>query len=379
LNILVLGPYGETTSGPSRVLTEVLNHLSPSIDILVISPKKRSEHARADTDSGNIKVRYQPCGNIPGIVGSHQWVEFIRINRRLAKLDYKPDLVWIHDAVLFAAYRFSKFSRFPSVSTVHGVFGSFYKSEADQRAGHFMADVFAKQNMFFQKYQFTHSTFLTTYSEYLRGLIKSISPSSRARVIPNGVNIKRFPISKNPRKNVIIYVGRMAKIKGVHVLIESMKGVVKCHPNWTLWLVGGEFDQSKLFFENFISHETAKHIKFLGRIPNEVLSDILNEAGIFVMPTIRDGFEIALMEAMATGIPCVTTSAFERTELYEGYASTVPPNNPEALGQQLNYIIERYSEFTSEAEMMKRVHRAYEFDWKTIAHRYENLFKETTK
>jgi spore coat protein SA len=242
-----------------------------------------------------------------------------------------------------------------------------------------MVDVITKQNVFLQRFQFTNSTVLTTYSGYLKGLIKDVSPSSKVEVIPNGVNVTRFPISKNPRKKVIIYVGRMAKIKGVHVLIDSFKEVMKRNPDWSLWLVGGAFDQPKSFFERYISAETEKNIKFLGQIPNEELSEILNDAGIFVMPTIRDGFEIALMEAMATGIPCVTTAAYERSELYGGYAATVPPNDSKALGKELNYIIDNYTDFTADSEMMKRVNRAHEFDWKMIAHRYENLFKELTK
>ena len=379
MNLLVLGPYEDTTSGPSRVLTEIVNNLSPDIDMLILSPKKRREHSRIDADIGKVKIRYQPCGNIPGIAGSHQWVEFARINRRLARLDYQADLVWIHDAALFAAYRFSKFSRVPSISTIHGVFGGFYRSETSQKTSRLMVDVVATQNVYLQKYQFTNSTILTTYSKYLKELINTTSPSSKVKIIPNGVNVNRFTISNAPRKKVIIYVGRMAKIKGVHILIESIKEVVKRNPDWSLWLVGGAFDQPKSFFEKYISHKTEKHIKFLGQIPNEELSEILNEAGIFVMPTIRDGFEIALMEAMATGVPCVTTSAFERTELYGGYAAMVPPSDPKALGAKLNFLIEHYSEFMSETEMMKRIARAQEFDWKKIAQQYENLFKELAK
>ncbi|MFW9965143.1 MAG: glycosyltransferase family 4 protein [Candidatus Sifarchaeia archaeon] len=374
MNLLVLGPYGDATSGPSRVLTEVVTHLSSDIDVFVLSPKKRREHTRVDFDRNNIHVRYQPLGNIPRITGSHQWIEFVRINRRLAKLDYQPDLVWIHDAALFAAYRFSRFRTVPSVSTIHGVFGSFYRSEADQRLNRFIVDFFAKQNMSLQKYQFTNSPIITTYSEYLRGLIKSVSPSTRIEVIPNGVNIERFPVSKAPRKEIIVYVGRMAKIKGVHILLESMKDVIQYHPDWSLWLVGGAFDQPISFFQKFITPKTESRIKFLGPIPNEELAGILNEAGIFVMPTIRDGFEIALMEAMATGIPCVTTSAFERIELYDGFAEMVPPNDPTALGRKLSFIIENFQKFISDDESKKRITRALQFNWNRIAEKYEILF-----
>jgi glycosyltransferase involved in cell wall biosynthesis len=97
------------------------------------------------------------------------------------------------------------------------------------------------------------------------------------------------------------------------------------------------------------------------------------------MPTLRDGFEIALMEAMATGIPCVTTDAFERSELYGGYAETVPPNDPKALGSKLNYIIDNYSEINDPKMCEKRINRAREFDWKVITQSYENLFRKLSE
>lgn len=163
------------------------------------------------------------------------------------------------------------------------------------------------------------------------------------------------------------------------MLVESMKEIVNDHPDWSLWLVGGAFDQPKLFFESFMTSETSGHIKFFGQVPNEELSRILDDAGIFVMPTLRDGFEIAMMEAMASGIPCVTTAAFERTELYGNYAETVPVNSPKSLAKKLNFMIQNYSEFVSNTARQKRVNRAHEFDWTIIAERYETLFEEIVK
>ena len=291
-------------------------------------------------------------------------------------LDFKPDLIWIHSAPLFLAYRFSKFRNIPAVSTVHGVFGRFYEAEATERIGSYFSPLFFTQNLLLQKYEFEKTYHITTYSDYLKNQIRSISPSSNVTVIPNGVNTSQFKEYRGDRKKIILYIGRMAKIKGVHVLIGSMKWILKDHPNWSLWLVGGAFDQPKSFFEKYMNPVTAKQIRFLGQIPNTDLPSILNDAGIFVMPTLRDGFEIALMEAMASGIPCITTSAYERIGLYGGYAELVPTNNPKALGDKIRFVIENMINYTGSSAVQKRVNRAKEFDWKQIASLYEKFFKE---
>lgn len=376
LNLLVLGPYGEETSGPSRVLTEVVHHLSQEVNIVALSPKKRREINRTDFVEGNLQVIFQPCGQIPGIPGSNQWVETFRIWKRLNSLDFKPDLIWIHNASLFLAFYLSKYRNVPVVSTVHGVFGGFYRSEAAQRLGGIMTGFLSLQSMLLQRFELNHTSAMTTYSSYLQELVYSIAPNAYVQVIPNGVNTDRFSGAKPTREKAIIYVGRMAKIKGVHILIEGFKSVVQSHPDWELWLVGGAFDQPRSFFEQFQDDLTSSRIKFLGAIPNKDLPSILNRAGLFVMPTLRDGFEIALMEAMASGIPCLTTAAFERTSLYGGFAELVPPNDSDAMGQKLSQMIDNYSTYIDSHTIENRVARAKQFDWRRIASKYEEFFKE---
>ncbi len=364
------------TSGPSRVLTEIVNRLSKDIFILVLSPKRRRDRTRTDVHMDNLEIQFQSCGHVPGVPGSDQWIECVRMNRRLQKLDFQPDLVWIHSAPLHMAYRYSKFRNIPSVTTVHGIFGDFYRSEARRKRSGIGTALLAGQAMLFQRCELNSPTVITTYSTYLRDTIKTIARHSKVVVIPNGVNLERFKLSKTSRDKIIVYVGRMATIKGVHVLIKSMKTLEKKHPDWSLWLVGGAFDQPRSFFEKFMTPSTRTRIRFLGAFPNEKVPEILNKAGIFVMPTLRDGFEIAMMEAMATGIPCVTTAVYERTELYGGYAETVPPGDPKALADRLDYMIRNYSTLISEEATRKRVLRAQEFNWNSIAKRYEDLFRK---
>ncbi len=353
-----------------------MHRLSKDIRVLVISPRQRRDRSLKNVEHDNIQIRFQACGQIPRIPGSNQWIEFIRVNHHLQRLDFKPDLVWIHSAPLYMAYRHSKFRGVPSVTTVHGLFGKFYKQETRQRRSSIGTAILEAQTVLFQRLALRGSTILTTYSTYLGGLIKRVFRDARVVIIPNGVNLERFRLSRASRDKIIVYVGRMAIIKGVHILIESMKMLERDHPDWFLWLVGGTFDQPRSLFEEFMTPSTRDRIRFLGQVPNEQIPYILNRAGIFVMPTLRDGFEIAMMEAMATGIPCVTTAAFERRELYEGYAETVPPGDPAALADKLDYMIRNYSILISEEATQKRVLRAREFDWNAIAKRYEDLFRK---
>ncbi|RDE15084.1 MAG: hypothetical protein C4K47_03255, partial [Candidatus Thorarchaeota archaeon] len=286
LNLLVVGPYGETTSGPSRVITEVVHGLSSDIHVVVVSPKKRRDVDRRGFVDGNVEVVYQACGQVPGVPGSHNLVEILRLASRLRRLEYKPNLVWVHSEAAFWAYWLSKFRRTPCVATIHGVFGDFYQRETMLKLRASPSHLFSSLMRWLQKTEFRKASVLTTYSDYLGQLILAISPRSRVVIIPNGVNTTRFQPLNEPREKIILYVGRMAAIKGVHVLVESMKKVARRLPEWRLWLVGGALDQPISFFERFMDSSTRQRIEFLGAISNAELPGLLSRASIFVMPTL---------------------------------------------------------------------------------------------
>jgi glycosyltransferase involved in cell wall biosynthesis len=342
----------------------------------VLSPKKRRERERVDIQDRNLAVLFQAIGRIPGIPGSHQAVEVIRLWMRLRKLSFQPDVVWVHSPATFLAYALSKFRRRPCIATVHGVYGSFYAQESRLQMSPQLAQLFYLQNNLLQKLEFRHAPLLTAYSKYLRSLVLEKQRRARVVVIPNGVDTDRFRPIAATREKSILYVGRMAAIKGVHVLISSMEQIAKDSPDWTMVLAGGAMDQPLSFFQRFMTKESQARIKFIGPVPNDRLPRLFAQSGIFVMPTLRDGFEIAMMEAMATGIPCVTTGAFERTQLYGSYAELVPPGDPDSLGRTLIHMIHHYPEYTSHKSQHKRISRAREFDWTHVARMFEQLFRK---
>lgn len=372
MDLLVIGPYGEGSTGTSTVVSEVVKNFSEDISILVLVPRKRRESYLKDYQDGNIQVVYQAIGSIPKLPGSNQHIEILRLGLRLQKISFRPDLVWIHSATGYLAYSFSKFRHVPSVATIHGVWGEFYREEIRSS----IAKILLSQSKWFQEKEINGATWLTTYSSYLKSLIKAKNPNAKVRVIPNGVNTDIFKPLNLPRDKSILYVGRMAKIKGIHHLIQSMETVLQEYPDWRLRLAGGIFDQPLSFFEKYMTPGTKPRIDFMGRVPYDNIPELLNQSSIFVMPTIRDGFEIALMEAMATGIPCITTDAFERTELYGGYAEMVHPKNPQELANTIIEIIQNYSKYSSPQSQKHRIDRAKEFDWKNISKRYERLFRK---
>ncbi|MDF2954695.1 glycosyltransferase family 4 protein [Candidatus Alkanophaga liquidiphilum] len=129
----------------------------------------------------------------------------------------------------------------------------------------------------------------------------------RVVVIPNGINPKPFEsISVEKQYGRILYVGRLEQHKRVDVLIRAYKRLKRSLPEAELIIVG-EGPQSKYLRE--LSKRLEIDVKFYGFMPRERLVALMKSAWAFVLPSVREGQGIVLLEAMAAGTPPVAVAA----------------------------------------------------------------------
>lgn len=136
----------------------------------------------------------------------------------------------------------------------------------------------------------------------------------RINVIHNGIDVERF--SKQERINkelvklslglgsgpVVGIVARLSDVKGHVYLIEAIKKVVSEYPGAQLLIVGdGKMKQKLVYLTNSLGIE--KNVFFLPQVIDT--KDVLAAMDIFVMPSIREGLGLALMEAMASGLAVI--------------------------------------------------------------------------
>jgi glycosyltransferase involved in cell wall biosynthesis len=124
-------------------------------------------------------------------------------------------------------------------------------------------------------------------------------------VIPNGINICNFPMGEQTnRLRQVLYVGSLVPRKGVKTLIEAMAKVHDKFPDAHL-LVVGEGDQ-RTELENLVRQFQLEGIVFmLGTKSQAEVSILMRESKLFVLPSIEEGQGVVLVEALASGTPCV--------------------------------------------------------------------------
>ncbi|MBD1945819.1 glycosyltransferase family 4 protein [Coleofasciculus sp. FACHB-712] len=130
---------------------------------------------------------------------------------------------------------------------------------------------------------------------------------SRSYVIPNPVifiNTHQTELAKLITKPSLIAVGRLDYQKGFDILLQAFAQLKVCYPDWTLTILGEGALRTELeALRNQLGLSNRVHLP--GRVKN--IYEFLKQADIFVMSSRFEGFPNALCEAMACGLPVIST------------------------------------------------------------------------
>jgi len=140
---------------------------------------------------------------------------------------------------------------------------------------------------------------------------------NKSTIVHCAIDINKYAIANHiGQAKKLIFVGRLDTVKGVNVLLGIMPRLIAQYPDIELCLVGD--GPSRNMLEKAVKENNIQdNVKFLGyRTPDEV-SQLLSKSNIFVLPSFAEGLPVVLMEAMASGLPVVTTRIAGVAELVE--------------------------------------------------------------
>ena len=181
-------------------------------------------------------------------------------------------------------------------------------------------------------------------------------PLNKIHVIPNSVDTSRFTPANTKQKSflrkklnlpqaaiIAIYTGRLVSYKGLPLLLQVWNEIRCKHDNVILLLVGtGGLDIHNCegeLREYVKSAGLEKHVWFLGPVEN--VPEYLQAADLFVFPTENDAFPSSLIEAMACGLPIVTTpvGAIKTIVVHQETGLLVQPGDRQQLYAALLAIL----------------------------------------
>jgi glycosyltransferase involved in cell wall biosynthesis len=162
---------------------------------------------------------------------------------------------------------------------------------------------------------------------------------NKIEVVGNAVDTTKFyPLNKAlVRKQldipesatVLVSVGGLVPRKGFHRVLQIMPGLLKKFPELLFVIVGGDSPEGGVRTQLEQQVQTLglqKHVRFLGHVSSEDLKLSLSVADVFVLATANEGWANVFLEAMACGLPVITTDVGGNAEVvnHDGLGIIVP-------------------------------------------------------
>ena len=199
----------------------------------------------------------------------------------------------------------------------------------------------------------------------------------RIQSLPNGVPVPPTPWQPRPDWQIApraVFVGRLAPEKGLDTLVDAWPLVLATHPRAKLTLIGEGPERAAL-------EGRVERLGLGGAVELPGSTDDpgarLLESDLFILPSREEGMSIALLEAMALGVPLVASAIPGNQHLVQdrGHGRLAPPNDPDALGRA---ILEPWADFDQAALMGQAARRrvAEEFSIAAVARKHMDLFQK---
>lgn len=239
-------------------------------------------------------------------------------NARAARLLYEATRLGTSDVARAADvwhgphYTMPRRGSTPSVVTIHDM-TFFTNPEWHERA----------KVAFFRRaisYAAVHARAIVSVSQYTARLIDELLEGHAPVVVaPLGVDLERFKLDAagdedNLRRHGLhtevdyfLFVGTFEPRKGIDVLLDAFTTVAEEHPNVELWLAGQHGWGVAEVEGRLATHRAAARIRRLGFVPDDALAPLLRGSRAAVYPSRGEGFGLPVLEALACGVPVVTS------------------------------------------------------------------------
>jgi glycosyltransferase involved in cell wall biosynthesis len=212
---------------------------------------------------------------------------------------------------------------------------------------------------------------------------------SKVRVVHNGVDVDKFkpPQDKikaklelgfKPNDIVILSVGRLYARKGLFTLIESMPAVVKDFGN-ARFIISGKGQSDEM--QKLISHATRlgvrDNIVFTGYTPDKKLPKLYQAADMFAFSTYYEHHPFAVLEALSSQLPVVTTNVGGIPETItngkDGFMCQ--PFNSREFSDKILYLLD-HPVFAQEMALRARRTVLERFDWRAVVQKVLKVYDE---
>lgn len=325
---------------------------APEIDfVFFLDGVDGLRQAHAEFGAANVRLVHMPHRPAPWRLG---W-QLPRLQRR-----HRVDL-------LHMQYRLPLLPAGPCACTVHDVL---YETHPQ-----FFTRFFVWQSRLTGRSAARRSALLFTVSEFSRReLVRlyGVAPEHVA-ITCNGVDFDRFKPGNEGAEAVralglepghyLLTLGRLEPRKNHVTLLRAYARLGQDAP--PLVIVGQRDFSYRAVFEEIQRAGLGTRVRLLESVGDEALPAVLRHARFFVYPAFAEGFGMPVAEAMASGVPVITSNTTSLPEVAGQGALLIDPNSPEALGAAMAQLLADSA--LRERLVQAGLHQVRQFNWSRSA------------
>lgn len=305
--------------------------------VTVFAPEKLfAQHQKKDINYGNeratvLRPSFLTLSN-KNILGFNTFhigrISLVKtLQRTLSKNKLQPDIIYAHflSNALVAAEALKDLN-IPIVAAV----GEYKNID--------VVKSYYKENKYYRLIK-NISGFVAVSNQVQNKLLDlNIATKENCLVAPNGVNLKVFQPTENKKqirqnlglpqdKKIILFVGRFLHNKGPKRVVKALEFIGK--QEYITVLLGSGPDLSE-----------SPYIHFKGAVNNQQVADYMAASDLFVLPTLHEGSSNVIVEAMASGLPIVSSNIPEiREQCTSAFSILVDPLNEQHIAEAIDTIL----------------------------------------
>ncbi len=199
---------------------------------------------------------------------------------------------------------------------------------------------------------------ITTTTLFLKTKIVTLLniPADKIKIIPMPIELPTVTHCPPKIRHQIITIARLSKQKGINYLIEACAQLKKRGVSFSLKIIG-DGDERNNLHAHVVMLGLEKEVQFLGSLPHTEIYNHLLQAELFVLPSIEEGFGVALLEAIACRVPVIGSDSGGITSIIKHRESGLlfPPRDSTALAAAL---VEIFNDAAFARRLVDNAHRA---------------------
>lgn len=224
-----------------------------------------------------------------------------------------------------------------------------------------------------------NSAQVVSNSSGLKELAARNFPAEKIAIIPNGVDTEEFNPTKFGKKDnltlKIICVSRLTRRKSINTLIEAM-AILKREGRKVKLEIAGEGEDRARLEKLTQQNDLTETVSFVGLIEHEKIAEFYAGGNVFALTSLNEGMSNTILEAIAMGLPIITTNTGGTAELVENETNgfVVEKEKPTQVAECIKKLQDNQELLHSMGKQSRT--RAEAMSWQNVARQYFELYRE---